>query len=586
MRCWEAAAAMAQRGAELVPVPGHGFKRSIEPEPALKDSSTEFWKTGGDVVTSYWEIRPDEGKVLWESLPHTGYERRNGKEVVASGFYEFFGFKTSEPRISQKGGRDVVLRKRMDDWREIDGHKVKKTDLDIHDGGDEAYRQLYFASMLLGDTFRLGTYGNSQFGKGFCLNDFPYAFGNGDRGFVEFTAERDPSKILRSVPTDWLPLDHPWRSLGAEDIHKFQQRLRELKDSDIKHIVSLGKLSPADSQSLFQAIKARRDVLLAQLNPHNVPEHPTHDLLEAKAHGQKEDAPWRGDERNQFFAARVPLIPNHQKLLEAFINGKDANVRTVSNSFDFLENMESLGHTQIPLETKRLLMERILSLSQREGSRPDMDRLHSFGGSVISSLLVGSRSTNETAAVATRILKAHYETDPQNLQSILKGLWHFPDDASSSFGNFRPYAEALHAMGQDEAVEILNMSFLASALDAAESSDAQLSKGMGFHNAVHVRACMQRAARAMHDMANLGIHRTSLTNNLDMPTLVRIANAMQYDNGGRRQLGQNISPTEAFGLGGDRRTETYNVYDLVRAYIMGRSNTLPEVLLRQLGNGT
>lgn len=581
-----AATGAVHKVTEVAAVATTSWHPEIDPDPKelSHGMNKDYYGSADFRVYRDYHGTGDSDFTLWDTEIHQGHEATHGLSVVAARLYEFLGYKTSQPRIATVENKKVVLRKRMDEWRKIDEIKIKMTDLDDGKGLDDSYRRLYFASALIGDRYRLGTYGNSVFGSHFSLNEFNKALRGEDKG--PLPAETDAKKILESVPVTWLPIDHPWKQLNEEDIKIFLERLKQLNDRTIRYIISLGQLKDsALEEKLFTALKTRRDALISGLNTSILPKAPSPELLAAVlVVTAKEDAfPWGDEEKTKYYNERVDRNALHEKILKSFIAGEHADANILRKSIWFLEGAEKYKTYHFDVEIWKSIYEKILTTADRKDT-PKLKDYQEAGETVarMPFLYEGKRADLLTAF--SEITVRQYHKDALGLQKVIKRLWSFPatDDSRNSYDLFKEMATALASVNQPRAIEVMLLSLVSAALDDAQFYDGWLSRGGGFHNAARINGALNHGAQAIQDFLSMGVPRSEITKDLNLPDLIEIQKGMKYDSLGRRKLGQNITVHEAFNLGGATRTDKYNIYDVVRSYVIGEQKVLPEIIMKTL----
>lgn len=268
-----------------------------------------------------------------------------------------------------------------------------------------------------------------------------------------------------------------------------------------------------------------------------------------------------------------------ERYLQAYVDGNVQIVHFLPQALSALErNDEHHGSHYVDKWAEPMLRRAVSEIQQRypddatrsgwqraerlvEVTRDILSRALLEGRALpeVSRVFVESCRNGQTAALHAGLSKNFFLNDdkPQAYQILQTMLNRINDNATLSDRN--------------ELAEGIYFGFINHCLESATWADANLSRGMGFHNAVRVRSYMEDAALATEAYAKSRLV-TARSKRINFELLARAFRALEYDNGGRRQAGDAIGPLEAFGIGGAERQDKTDPYRAIALYILKQTS--------------
>ncbi len=516
----------------------------------------------------------DKSDLLWTAYPYATAEEKNvnGRDLITARLCEFFGYVTTQPRISELKHRAVLVQK---DLRQ--SHGFLKTPV----ADSSKYRQLRLVSALVGKTLKgvnttnpeelavettVGTLGL----KVFKVENQADSFVEG-----EFSAAGGLSGIMEIVDVKLYPVDHPWRRLNVQDANAFLSQLAKFTDGVINSIVAGAQLDDQNVQrKIVQGLKEHRDAMkrdlgafIAAIDPgpgQIIGElEPVQQLLAkksielswAKENGPKEDY-IRLWQREHIVIA--------EKYLKEFAAGRILDVKLAEKLWSFYQMRADVERN--PKELQQFLP--VLSRAFEIG-----EPAKHFASEMFNSF-VRSGDQKLIRAALDIVREKYYGGHSESMKIALRELWH-PVYEGSHIPSFLPVIQTIKSLGEGyhDLAEILLFSVIDRTLYSSRFAETALSRGGGFHNAQDVSKSVEGGALAIEEFLSVGTTR-SLTARLELDKLAKLFRAMKYDSLGRRGFGQGVTPHEAFGLNGTTRSEKFDPYKLINDYIAGRTQTL------------
>lgn len=512
--------------------------------------------------TTYWDgPRAEPGSTLWRSFPYETEKQRqlSGPDIVFDRIAAFFGFETSQPRITSMRNQTVVLEKVLDSWRGYDSSQP---------GDSGRYQEARLLGAFIGGFPLVVTYKD---------NDTLLAVrGFSSVHFSEPPVTMDIEDVMRAVDVTQLPITHPWRRLTVENAQVFLTQLKHLTNSTLEVMIAEAQLPGRMPLQLREWLIRRRDILtneLLRFVEHIDPSpNITIQQLAPVLKLMSEDMYLRTDDPlNEAYLRRwtPELIQLAENYLSQFVAGKILDTDLAVKIFRILFSIGNKKIAPINLDLYVPLLSRALNMGDK-------------GEKVAYSLFLNilySPSANPLITPTVELLVQRYHSgQAQSIHDMLvKGyLWHVSNDRNPHVENFLSVVKIIQSSESkfsDELIEILFLSLLKHCLDKADFADKVLSKGGGFHNAQDVNKYMRAADLAIQDFITLGTPR-NLTARFDFDRLQEVLSALQYDSLGRRAFGQSITIEEVYGWNGATRPEGMNPYQMIINYLAGKIERL------------
>jgi hypothetical protein len=325
-------------------------------------------RAGGGTTGGKW-YRDEAGEEWFVKTDGQFDELQSAAEVISAKIYGYLGYRTPVTAIVEIEGRRAVAVKSL-------GRDLEGTTLDAEN--DTYFRQLHYFAALLKDWDRLRWGPNNVYLPGdrsYALLDFGGSLGSRAQGrhkpgkpFSDaigvFENDQTGREIVDSFRTSDLPEGHPWKQeLGDADRRAVARKLRLLRDEVLEHIVRQADYRrEADSLYMLNALKARRDALLAYLDPRQ-PSTPPRSEPARREPRAAEPFSWdvaAGDR----YMGEARLTERERMTLDDFVNDRTYWwVNPVLNNRPYGRDVEVLAYGQVvrgEAQMRRLVREKII----------------------------------------------------------------------------------------------------------------------------------------------------------------------------------------------------------------------------------